>query len=74
VTDLQVLEAVGVEPDEREAARLDRMSDEDGEIDRDEFIAFARKSEVFKDYLDVERKSKVDKAEIAFKVGVMYLL
>ena len=64
----QVLESAGVEPNEREVSKLERMSDESGEIERETFMAYAKKSEAFKEYMEAERKSGLDKAEIAFKV------
>ena len=57
-----------MEPNDREVTKLERMADDGGEIDRETFIAYAKKSEAFKDYMEAERKSGVDKAEIAFKV------
>ena len=57
-----------MEPNDREVSKLERMADDGGEIDRETFIAYAKKSEAFKDYMEAERKSGVDKAEIAFKV------
>ena len=64
----QVMEAAGVSPDEKEVAKLARMAGESGEGEREQFVAFARKSEVFKDWMDADRKNHLDKAEIAFKV------
>ena len=66
---LQVLESAGVEPNDREVSKLERMSDESGEIERETFTAYAKKSEAFKEYMEAERKSGIDKAEIAFKVN-----
>ena len=67
---LQVLESAGVEPNDREVSKLERMSDESGEIERETFTAYAKKSEAFKEYMEAERKSGIDKAEIAFKVNL----
>jgi len=64
---LEVLESAGVEPNDREVSKLERMSDESGEIERETFTAYAKKSEAFKEYMEAERKSGIDKAEIAFK-------
>ena len=58
-----------MEPNEREVSKLERMSDESGEIERETFMAYAKKSEAFKEYMEAERKSGIDKAEIAFKVS-----
>ena len=66
---MQVLESAGVEPNEREVAKLERMADDSGEIERETFTAYAKKSEAFNKYIESERKSGVDKAEIAFKVN-----
>ena len=60
-----------MEPNDREVSKLERMADDGGEIDRETFIAYAKKSEAFKDYMEAERKSGVDKAEIAFKVSFL---
>ena len=65
---MQVLESAGVEPNEREVSKLERMADESGEIERETFSAYAKKSEAFNKYMEAERKSGIDKAEIAFKV------
>ena len=67
---LQVLESAGVEPTDREVSKLERMADESGEIERETFTAYAKKSEAFKEYMEAERKSGIDKAEIAFKVNL----
>ena len=66
---LQVLESAGVEPNDREVSKLERMADESGEIERETFSAYAKKSEAFNKYMEAERKSGIDKAEIAFKVS-----
>ena len=58
-----------MEPNDREVAKLERMADESGEIERETFTAYAKKSEAFKEYMEAERKSGIDKAEIAFKVS-----
>ena len=68
---MQVLESAGVEPNDREVAKLERMADDSGEIERETFTAYAKKSEAFNKYIDAERKSGVDKAEIAFKVNLL---
>ena len=68
---VQVLESAGVEPNDREVSKLSRMSDESGEIEREPFTAYAKKSEAFKEYMEAERKSGIDKAEIAFKVKLL---
>ena len=58
-----------MEPNDREVSKLERMADESGEIEREAFTAYAKKSEAFKEYMEAERKSGIDKAEIAFKVS-----
>ena len=62
-----------MEPNDREVSKLERMSDESGEIERETFTAYAKKSEAFKEYMEAERKSGIDKAEIAFKVNLLFL-
>ena len=62
------MESSGVSPDAKEVSKLSRMAGESGEVEREQFVAFARKSEAFKDWMDADRRSHVDKAEIAFKV------
>ena len=71
---MQVLESAGVEPNDREVSKLERMADESGEVEREAFMAYAKKSEAFKEYMEAERKSRIDKAEIAFKVSRNKLL
>ena len=65
---LELLEAAGVGLDERDIAKLDKMSNEEGMIERSVFLAYAKKSSLCKSLLDAE-KHQFDKAELAFKVG-----
>ena len=53
----------------KEASKLEAMSDRSGNIDRMDFIIYAKKSAIFKTLLtDGEGQQSQDKAEIAFKV------
>ena len=53
----------------KEASKLEAMSDRSGNIDRMDFIVYAKKSAIFKTLLtDGEGQQSQDKAEIAFKV------
>ena len=65
---LELLEAAGVGLDDRDIAKLDKMSNEEGLIERSVFLAYAKKSSLCKSLLDAE-KHQFDKAELAFKVG-----
>ena len=51
----------------KEASKLEAMSDRSGNIDRMDFIVYAKKSAIFKMLLTDGEPSQ-DKAEIAFKV------
>lgn len=64
---LNMLGSQGLEPDAKEMVRVERITDTEGIIDRQEFMEFAKKSAVMKEYLDGERSRNVDKAELAFK-------
>ena len=52
----------------KEASKLEAMSDRSGNIDRMDFIVYAKKSAIFKMLTDGEGQQTQDKAEIAFKV------
>ncbi|XP_023349870.1 troponin C, skeletal muscle [Eurytemora carolleeae] len=64
---LEVLNANKIQPDSREMAKIEKLSDDHGNIDRQEFMDFAKKSSLIKEFLDSERTKNIDKAEIAFK-------
>jgi len=64
---LDLLSAYKIEPDAKEISRIDRLADDDGFIERGDFMDFAKRSSTIKDILDAERSKNVDKAEIAFK-------
>jgi len=63
---IELLEASGVDLDEKEIAKIDKMTSELGIIDKNVFLAYAKKSSVFKNLLE-EEKHNFDKAELAFK-------
>ena len=67
---IDVMSAAGVEVDTKDGGKLEKLSDEDGMIDRAEFLDYARKSSSMKEYMASERNRNIDKAEIAFKVNV----
>ena len=64
---LVLLEAAGISIDAREIAKLDKMTNEEGLIDRKVFLDYAKKSSALKSLMDSE-KQHYDKAELAFKV------
>eukprot|EP00090_Calanus_glacialis_P022286 TRINITY_DN34406_c0_g1_i1.p1 TRINITY_DN34406_c0_g1~~TRINITY_DN34406_c0_g1_i1.p1 ORF type:complete len:157 (-),score=73.99 TRINITY_DN34406_c0_g1_i1:128-598(-) len=64
---MELLESAGIVLEDKEVARLDRLTDKDGIIEREEFVNYAKKSPVMKQLLDGERARNVDKAELAFK-------
>ena len=66
---IELLKGAGVALEEKEASKLEAMSDRSGNIDRMDFIIYAKKSAIFKMLLtDGEGQQTQDKAEIAFKV------
>ena len=65
---LDLLESAGIVLEEKEVARLDRLADKEGIIEREEFVSYAKKSPVMKQLVEGERARNVDKAELAFKV------
>ena len=75
---MELLESAGVVVGGKEVARLDRLTDQEGIIEREEFLSYSKKSSVMKQLLDGERGRGVDKAELAFKVrintGIKYLV
>ena len=64
---LDALEAAGITIDDREIAKVDKMTNDDGLIERKVFLDYAKKSSALKSLLDSER-NHFDKAELAFKV------
>jgi len=62
-----VLSGHGLHLDDKEAARINRLSDNDGMMERPDFIEYAKKSATVKEWLDAEKSKNVDKAELAFK-------
>ena len=65
---IELLKGAGVALEEKEASKLEAMSDRSGNIDRMDFMVYAKKSSIFKILTDAERQQTQDKAEIAFKV------
>ena len=68
---LQLLDESGVSESKasKEAGRLEMMSDKEGNIDKMEFMVYAKKSVIFKMLVsEGEGQQSQDKAEIAFKV------
>ena len=68
-----------MEFDKKELAKLGRMTNDDGFMDRGEFMDYAKKSHAVKEYTDKSAGAgrkisippvnvNVDKAELAFKV------
>jgi len=64
---VDVLSGYNIDIESRELAKLTRLSDEDGNIDRQEFIEYAKKSSLIKEFIEAEKSKNVDKAELAFK-------
>ena len=72
---MDVLGSCHIQLEPKEVARLERITQEDGMISRDQFIEFAKRSQAVKEFSVRGNKSRVynlDKAELAFKVGCMY--
>ena len=65
---LELLEASGIETNDKDTAKLDKLSNDDGLIERSEFLSYAKKSHVFKSLQEELEKQHYDKAELAFKV------
>ena len=65
---IELLEGAGVTLEGKEASKLEAMSDRSGNIDRMDFMVYAKKSAIFKTLL-TDGEGQQDKAEIAFKVG-----
>ena len=67
-----------MELDKKEMTKLDKMTDDDGFMDRGEFMDYAKKSSAVKEFTDKSVGGKktstsshcvnIDKAELAFKV------
>ena len=64
---VELLERAGVTLEGKEVSKLEAMSDRSGNIDRMDFMVYAKKSAIFKTLL-TEGEGQQDKAEIAFKV------
>jgi len=63
---LELLETNGIEIEEKEVAKLEKMASDDGLVERHDFVHYAKKSSMFKTLVDAE-KHHFDKAELAFK-------
>ena len=66
---LELLEAAGISIDDREIGKVDKMTNDEGLIDRKVFLDYAKKSSALKSLMDSE-KQHTDKAELAFKVRI----
>jgi len=65
---LEFLEEAGVVLPDKEAAKMKKMSDDEGNIDKMEFMVYAKKSPTFRMLVtEGEGQPCKDKAEIAFK-------
>ena len=74
---MDVMGASNVEFDKKELAKLEKLTDDEGLIERSEFIEYAKKSSAVKEYTEKccggpkkisTSNVNVDKAELAFKV------
>ena len=65
---LVLLEAAGISLDDKEISKVDKMTNEEGLIERKVFLDYAKKSSAIKSLMDSE-KNHFDKAELAFKVN-----
>ena len=80
-TYLEVMGSYHVVLDKKEIGKLEKISDKEGMMDRDEILEYARKSSVVKEFVEKglggsggksnagKSGKNVDKAEIAFKVS-----
>ena len=68
---LELLESSGIETNDKDTAKLDKLSNDDGLIERSEFLSYAKKSHVFKSLQEELEKQHYDKAELAFKVCIV---
>ena len=66
---LELLESSGIATEERDIARLEKIANDDGMIERSEFVSYAKRSNVFKSLQEESEKQHFDKAELAFKVS-----
>jgi Ca2+-binding EF-hand superfamily protein len=64
---VDVLSGHNLHLDDKETARVERMCDNDGMMERPDFIEYAKKAHIVKEWLDAEKSKNVDKAELAFK-------
>jgi len=64
---LELLESSGIATEERDIARLEKIANDDGMIERSEFVSYAKRSNVFKSLQEESEKQHFDKAELAFK-------
>ena len=73
-TFMEVLGSCHLQLEPKEVARLERITQEDGMIEREQFIEFAKRSPAVKEYSMRGSKGRVsnrDKTEFAFKVCFM---
>ena len=76
---MEVMDSYHVEFDKKEIAKLNRITDDDGFMERDGFLEYARKSSAIKEFTEkgaggggktstCKINKNMDKAELAFKV------
>ena len=66
------MNTANIELEERELAKIDKISSDEGLVEKERFEEFARKSHSVKELFKKERRSSsinVDKAVLAFKVN-----
>jgi len=64
---LDVFSGNSINPSTRELEKIERLADDEGYIERIEFLEYAKKSSLVKEYMDSEKSKSIDKAELAFK-------
>ena len=70
---LEILASSNINVDPKENEKIEKITDEDGMIEKEEFKEFAKRSAAVKEFLKKEkmqRVSHVDKAELVFKVMI----
>ena len=77
---MEVMSSYNIEFDKKEMAKLNKITDEEGFMEREEFLEYARKSSAVKEYTEkgaagggktsaCKTNKNMDKAELAFKVS-----
>ena len=68
---LEILASSNINVDPKENEKIEKITDEDGMIEKEEFKEFAKRSAAVKEFLNKEKMQRighVDKAELVFKV------